>query len=124
MNERGQSVTEYAIVFSVVAAAIIGMQLFVKRGLQGKEKDVIEYFAGATGGQTVTGTTGTIATGTKQYEPYYTAAGTMATKTANAPYTEAMTAGGKIARTGVNDQTERSGTSTEGVALTADDDWK
>lgn len=121
VKRRGQSVTEYAIVFSVVAAAIIGMQLFVKRGLQAKEKDVIGYLTGQTGG--VAGGTGTIAT-TNQYEPYYTAAGAYTTDTTNVPSTETGTVGGRIARTGIDETTTRTGSATQGVSLSADDTWQ
>lgn len=108
--------TEYAIVFSVVAAAVIGMQLFVKRGLQAKVKDVSNYYTNQTGGVAI-GTTA-------QYEPYYTAAGTLTTATTNKPYAEAMSAGGKIARTSIDDTTTRTGSTTQAVDLATDDNWK
>ena len=123
IRRSGQSVTEYAIVFSVVAAAIIGMQLFVKRGLQAKEKAVTNYLTDRTGG--VTGGVGTI-NQTAQYEPYYTAVGKYNTTTANKDTAaEEMTAGGKIARTGIDETTTRKGSATQGVGYTtADKDWQ
>ena len=35
---RGQSTAEYAVVLSLVIAAVIGMQIYVKRGLQARVK--------------------------------------------------------------------------------------
>ena len=118
-NRRGQSVSEYAIVFAVVAAAVVGMQLYLKRGLQAKEKDISDYYTTATGDALGIGNIGQ----THQYEPPYTAAGAYTTNTNN-NQTEAMTAGGKLARTGINDTTTRTGNATQGVDLTADDNWR
>ena len=117
LNRRGQSVTEYAVVFSVVAAAVIGMQLFVKRGLQAKTKDVTDFYTNAGG---------TGIAQTKQYEPYYTADGQYNIKTENQPYEEEMTAGGKIARKDINDKTTRKSDrdAESKVDLSLDDSWQ
>jgi len=40
---RGQSTAEYAIVIGLVIAAAVGMQVYVKRSLQGKIKDAVDY---------------------------------------------------------------------------------
>lgn len=37
--KRGQSTVEYAVVFAVVAAALLAMQVYIKRGAQGRLKD-------------------------------------------------------------------------------------
>ncbi|MBM3244956.1 MAG: hypothetical protein FJZ15_04095 [Candidatus Omnitrophica bacterium] len=36
MNRRGQSTLEYAVIIAIVVAALIAMQAYMKRGLQGK----------------------------------------------------------------------------------------
>ena len=58
---RGQSTAEYAILIALVIAAMIAMQTYVKRGLQARTKDAIDYLAEQTGdlGNTV------------QFEPQY-----------------------------------------------------
>ena len=56
-TRSGQSMAEYAIVLTVVIGAIVAMQLFVKRGLQGKVKDAADLVV-VPGGA-----------GTKQFEP-------------------------------------------------------
>ncbi|MCX5698288.1 MAG: hypothetical protein NTX01_01115 [Candidatus Omnitrophica bacterium] len=38
-SRKGQSTAEYAIVIGLVIAAVIGMQVYVKRGIQGKIAD-------------------------------------------------------------------------------------
>ncbi len=44
-NLRGQSTAEYAIVIGLVIAAVVAMQVYVKRGLQAKVKDAVDYKA-------------------------------------------------------------------------------
>jgi len=39
---RGQAIIEYAIVFSVIIAALLIMQMFIKRGYQGGLKDAAD----------------------------------------------------------------------------------
>ena len=60
-NHRGQNTAEYVIVFALVIGAVIAMQTYVKRGLQGRMKDATDKVA------TETSSLGT----TTQYEPYY-----------------------------------------------------
>lgn len=38
-NLRGQSTLEYAIIVAVVVGALLAMQIYMKRGLEGKLKD-------------------------------------------------------------------------------------
>jgi hypothetical protein len=61
---KGQSLTELAILVSVVTMAILAMQLYVQRGLQARYKGGIDYFAGQ-----IQSTSGVSTAG--QYEPYY-----------------------------------------------------
>lgn len=55
---KAQSVAEYSICVAVVLAALLGMQILVKRGLQGKYKDLVDY-------------TTKQASSPHQYSPYY-----------------------------------------------------
>jgi len=41
-NHRGQSIVEYAILLGVVIAALLIMQMFIKRGYQGGLKDAAD----------------------------------------------------------------------------------
>ncbi len=116
-NRRGQSTAEYAILIAVVIAAVVGMQLYVKRGMQAKFRDMSDVYT-AQGG-TVAGTA--IAT-TQQYEPYYTATGPLTTITNNTEHSN-MAAGGVITKTNINSATTRLGNQTQGVNTAADDAW-
>lgn len=73
-NVKGQSTAEYAVVIAIVLGAVVGMQTFVKRGLEAKDKRATEVLTSITGEASnpdiVLGTSG-VTTG--QYEPYYAA---------------------------------------------------
>ena len=117
IKRSGQSVAEYAIVFGVVAAAVIGMQVFVKRGLQAKERDVVKHFTGVTGG-VGSGAIGT----TSQYEPYYAASDYAVTQGTTSK--EELTTGGGVKRDTSRDETKRTGSATTDTTLGADATWQ
>lgn len=53
LNKRGQSTLEYAIIIAVIVGALISMQVYIKRGVQGRLRqatdDIGEAFSpGAT----------------------------------------------------------------------------
>lgn len=45
----GQSTTEYAVLLALVATAIIAMQVYVRRGLQGRIKGLADQISGDKG---------------------------------------------------------------------------
>ncbi|UCB56774.1 MAG: hypothetical protein JSV30_06170 [Candidatus Omnitrophota bacterium] len=45
LNKKGQSTAEYAIVIGLIIGAVIGMQTYVKRGVQARVKDAVDGFA-------------------------------------------------------------------------------
>lgn len=118
LNRRGQSTAEYVICLSVVIGAWVAMQVYVKRGIQGRIKGVTDTADGLLLDQGLTRAELPL-----QYEPYYNAAGTVNTDTDNS-MNEAMSAGGLIARTAINDSTVRTGSSTQGADLAVDDAWQ
>ena len=61
LNRKGQNTAEYALLISLVVAAIIAMQTYAQRALQARIRDASQFMV------TGTGTLGT----TDQYEPYY-----------------------------------------------------
>ena len=66
-NKKAQNTAEYAILISLVVAAIIAMQVYVQRGLQGRIRDAVKgYLVDQTNPQGVVGLGRTA-----QYEPYY-----------------------------------------------------
>lgn len=99
LTRKGQSTAEYAIVIGLVIAAIVAMQVYVKRGLQGRVKDAVDY---RDSGDSVTGKT-------VQYEPYYTQSSMTSTQAVSD--TEKTATGGGVSRTGET-TASRTGTQT------------
>jgi len=66
--KKSQSTAEYAILISIIVAAALGMQLYMKRSLQAKMHDASGALSEVSGD--VTGTGVFLAT-SRQYEPYY-----------------------------------------------------
>ncbi len=46
MNKKASSLLEYSIILGVVSLVLITMNLYIKRGVQGKVKDMTDYFIG------------------------------------------------------------------------------
>ena len=61
-NKKAQQTAEYALLISLVVAAVIAMQTYAQRTIQGRIRDASTYFVNQTNG---------LGTGTQQYEPYY-----------------------------------------------------
>jgi len=90
-NRKGQNTAEYALLISLVVAAIIAMQTYAQRALQARIRDASTYLADQTNllGDTV------------QYEPYY-----LETQyTVNRETTEQVYLGNGV--TGMNEVTNR-----------------
>ena len=66
-SNRAQSTAEYAVVIAIVLGAVVGMQTYVKRGLQAKFKKATEKLTSQTG----SGNPDLSLSTTGQYEPYY-----------------------------------------------------
>lgn len=60
-NRKGQQTAEYALLISLVVAAVIAMTTYVQRAMQGRMRDASLYMSANTN---------TIGD-TNQYEPYY-----------------------------------------------------
>lgn len=97
LTRKGQSTAEYAIVIGLVIAAAVAMQVYVKRSLQAKVKDAVDYNDPAATMLTTT-----------QYEPYYMESNLTSTRTETS--SQNTTAGGGITRTLTNDEANRTGT--------------
>lgn len=112
---------EYAVVLAVVALAVVGMQTFVARGLKARQRDAVQVLTSVTGDPTGSGTT--LAT-TNQYEPYTSSSSLTTDSHRNA--TEDLKSGGVFSRTGIDEQTTRTGsTSVKGAGdMDEDDAWQ
>ena len=111
-KRKGQSMAEYAIVLTVVITAIVAMQVYVKRGLQGKVKDVTDDV----------GIGLSTTTKTSQYEPYY--AQSNFTTAQDQAVQEQYQTGGAVARNSQSEKSVRTGNSNVGVDQAAGGAWQ
>ena len=114
---KGQSTAEYAVVIAIVLGAVIGMQTFVKRGLQARYKVAADAMASVKG----TNDLASFNSNLSQYEPYYAEQNIVTTR--GESYNETYTLG-KFGKAGAFTNIRRSGTQNEGVNLTAAANWK
>jgi len=105
-NKRGQNTAEYAILIGVIVAAAIAMQIYVRRGMQARIKDAVDYSL------TNPGTNVFIHS---QYEPEYMESDYETTSSTDS--TESMARGGSITRGITNEYTQRTGTVTYGNTM-------
>lgn len=67
-KNKAQTTAEYAILIALVIGAALAMQIYVRRGLQGRVKDVVDH----TGSGGEVGSSKDLLTfSAGQYEPYY-----------------------------------------------------
>ena len=100
-SKRAQTTAEYAILIGLVVAALVAMQTYVKRGLQGRMKDATDQ----VGLQNPSLNT------TPQYEPYYMQQNV--TQSTSATDNENIALGGAVTRSSDSTST-RTGTQTFG----------
>lgn len=90
LAKTAQSTAEYAIIIAVVVGAAVAMQVYVKRGIQGRVHDVVDYVGNAND----TGAKEIFKGG--QYEPYYLSSA--AKSKTSGTTTESMVDGGAVSK--------------------------
>lgn len=103
LNHKGQNIAEYSILIALVIAAAVAMQVYVKRGLQGRVADAVDHAPAAD-----LGDAGTINFTTKQYEPYYV--DTDVKRSTESDIGEAAGARGETTRTITQEKETKTGT--------------
>jgi len=99
-NKKGQNIAEYSILVALVIAAAVAMQVYIKRGLQGRIADAVDNAPAVDLGEA-----GTVSFATKQYEPYYQ--DKLENVTSNRTLNEASAVHGQTARSAINETTAR-----------------
>jgi len=56
LNKKGQGTLEYAVIIAVIVAALIAMQTYMKRGMQGKLRESSDNMGEQFSAQHMTGT--------------------------------------------------------------------
>ncbi len=99
-NKKAQTTAEYAVLIGLVVAALLAMQVYVKRGLQGRLRDATDRVA----------TQNPEVGMTNQYEPYYLSSSFDSTRDTNE--SETTVEGGGVTRALTQDESRRTGTVT------------
>ena len=94
-ERKGQSTVEYALIIGVIVGSLVAMQTYVKRGLQARYHDGVQFLS------TQTNELGS----TNQYEPHYVTSSYDATQRRNV--SENVADRGQITRTLSQEQRER-----------------
>jgi Flp pilus assembly pilin Flp len=120
-NKKAQSVAEYVIILGLVVATVVAMQTYVKRGVQGRIRDAVDF---VDQGQQATGEGATAENAVvqfngSQYEPYYLRSDISSTQTTNEQ--ETYSTGGSVGRTLTSEETETTGNKIYDLG-TADND--
>ncbi len=95
---KAQSVSEYSICVVIIILALVAMQVYVKRGLQGRYAEVVDF---AT----------TQAKADKQYEPYYQKEDLGSTQ--DASVNKNVYAAGQTDKVIIKDSSRRQGTTVD-----------
>lgn len=115
-NKVAQTTAEYAILIAIVVGAVVAMQVYIKRGLQGRIRDVVDTTG--VNGQDAGGDTALTLTG-KQYEPYYINNDIASGRQSNV--NENTSGGGTGTKTLQNDTVTQSGTRTTDLGRAEND---
>jgi hypothetical protein len=102
-SKRGQNTAEYAILIGVIVAAAIAMQIYIRRGMQARIKDAVDFTRTAdsdVGGNIFNKSM-------SQYEPYYM--NTNFTTVQSGASSEEMQIGGGVIRNTTDGTTTRTG---------------
>jgi uncharacterized protein (UPF0333 family) len=99
-NRKGQNIAEYSILIALVIGAAVAMQVYVKRGFQGRVKDAVDH----TGAAATVGDT-TLTFSGNQYEPGY--AESNAQVSSERGLEENVGVSGLTNRTNINEETKR-----------------
>lgn len=106
LMRKAQSTAEYAIVIGLVIGAAVAMQIYVKRGLQAKVKDAVDFNDATAGSYGIGATT--------QYEPDYMTTTDMRS-TRKAEVQAKTSTGGGLERNIIGEE-ESSRTGTQNIA--------
>lgn len=114
-SKRGQNTAEYAILIGVIVAAAIAMQIYIRRGMQARLKDAVDFTRTAdddSGGFLFNDTR-------TQYEPYYSEGSNLTTQQWGQS-SEALQTGGGVVRDTLSQAAQRTGNQVTTDYLSAD----
>lgn len=102
--KRGQNTAEYAILIGVIVAAAIAMQIYIRRGMQARVKDAVDFT------RTADDDAGNGLFNQSQYEPYYM--DTNFSTIQNGSTSQELQQGGGLVKNAISEATQRTGNQT------------
>ena len=111
LRKKGQNIAEYVILVALIIAAAAAMQVYLRRGLQGRMADAVDFAPSQSLGINGNVSTDFLNFTTRQYEPYYQKS--EANVTSNMDYADTIAARSQVNRTGINQTTVRAKDSYE-----------
>ena len=102
-SRKGQNTAEYAILIGVIVAAAIAMQIYIRRGMQARIKDAVDFTKTAD----VDAGNAVFNHSVSQYEPYYM--NTNFTTVQSGASSEELQTGGGVVRNSMGETTQRTG---------------
>ncbi len=102
-SKRGQNTAEYAILIGVIVAAAIAMQIYIRRGMQARVRDAVEFTKTADDDGDLSSNIFT----SNQYEPYYMQTNFQTTQYGTTR--EQLQEGGGMERSSIEETTTRTG---------------
>lgn len=107
LRRKGQNIAEYVILVAIIIAAAAAMQVYIRRGIQGRMADAVDFAPEAEVLWTTntSNSTNMLKFNTRQYEPYY--AESEANVTSNMDYRDTLSARGGVQRDALNQTTVR-----------------
>jgi uncharacterized protein (UPF0333 family) len=105
-SRKGQNTAEYAILIGVIVAAAIAMQIYIRRGMQARTKDAVDFTMTAD----VDSGNALFNRSLSQYEPYYMQTNFTTTQTGQT--SEELQIGGGVVKDSISDATQRTGNQT------------
>ncbi|MBI5873188.1 MAG: hypothetical protein HZB36_03490 [Candidatus Omnitrophica bacterium] len=104
-SRKGQNTAEYAILIGVIVAAAIAMQIYIRRGMQARIRDAVDFT------KTADDDSGNaFFSNQSQYEPYYMSTNFTTTQTGQT--SEQLQVGGGVVKDSISDATQRIGNQT------------
>lgn len=105
LRKKGQNIAEYVILVALIIAAAAAMQVYIRRGLQGRMADAVDFAPSVSLGSVGANETNFLNFTTRQYEPYYQKSEANVTSDMN--YVDKIAARSSINRTQINQTTTR-----------------
>ena len=110
LRKSAQTTAEYAILIAIVVGAVVAMQVYVRRGIQGRIRAAVDYVGSADTNAIGDSQSAAMFQNNTQYEPYYASSEMDVSR--NTSIADNMQGGGAATKTFTADSSSRTGSQT------------